>query len=138
MFASVMFALDGSIDADAARLVALGAWDEERQHAIAIFGLDAVGIDLDRHREGAIERSGRPLTPMQAYLLGIREGLLAGDTDGVVLGLDLQVGFVDIPASSMMATRFSPCWKTLMGGNAPVPVVAPRNQSLSRRDSSAL
>ena len=33
-----------------------------------------------------------------------------------------------------MATRLSPCWKTLMGGKAPVPAVAPRSQSLSRRD----
>ena len=31
-----------------------------------------------------------------------------------------------------LATRLSPCWKTLMGGNAPVPAVAPLSQSLHR------
>ena len=33
------------------------------------------------------------------------------------------------PGTSRMATRLSPCWKTLIGGNAPVPAVPPRNQS---------
>src|ERR1043166_6904171 len=64
MFASVIIlCLDGSVDADAAGLVAFGPRDEERKNAIAIFGLDAVGIDLDRHGQGAIEGSGQPLTP---------------------------------------------------------------------------
>ena len=69
--------------------------DEERENAIAVFGLDALGIDLDRHGQRAIEGSRQPLTAMQAYLLGIGDVLLAGDADRLVLGLDLKVGFID-------------------------------------------
>ena len=32
-----------------ARLVAFGPWDEKGQYAIAVLGLDAVGVDLNRY-----------------------------------------------------------------------------------------
>src|SRR5262245_29974084 len=39
-----------SVDGNAARLVGLGPRDEEREDAVAVLGLDGVGIDLHRHR----------------------------------------------------------------------------------------
>ena len=54
-----------------------------------------LGIDLHRHGQGAIERSGQPLAAVEAHLLRIGKLLLPGNADGVVLGLDFQVGLVD-------------------------------------------
>ena len=83
------------VDGDQARLVALGAGDQERKNAIAVLGLDGFGIDLHRHGQGAIERPEQPFAAMQAYLFRISKLLLPGNADGVVLGLDFEVGLVD-------------------------------------------
>jgi hypothetical protein len=77
MFASSYSLVDALVDADAAWLVALGPGDKERQNTIAVLGLDALSIDLDRHGQGPIEGSGQPLTPVQAYLFGVSNVLLA-------------------------------------------------------------
>src|SRR5689334_15224109 len=81
-----------SVDRDAARLVALGARQVERQQAVAILRLDAVGVDLDRERDGAIELAAAALAAMHARLLvGAADPLGAGDAQRGALDLDLEV-----------------------------------------------
>ena len=55
-----------SVDRDVARLVVLSARQVERQNAIAAFGLDLVGVDVDRQRHCAVELSAPALAPMNA------------------------------------------------------------------------
>src|SRR5688572_25185761 len=47
-----------SIDGNGARLVAFRSRNQQRQHAVAILGLDGVGIDLHGNGERAVETSG--------------------------------------------------------------------------------
>jgi len=42
----------------------LGARQQERQYAIAAFGLYAFGVDLERETECAIEATAQPLASM--------------------------------------------------------------------------
>src|ERR1700747_3843057 len=79
-----------SLEFDAARLVALGSRQEQREEPIAIFRLDAIRIDLEGGGERAIEVARHALAPMDAHVVRIIDALLAGDADGVGLGLDLQ------------------------------------------------
>jgi hypothetical protein len=84
-----------SLEFDAARLVALGSRQEQREEPIAIFRLDAIRIDLDGEGERAIEFAGDALAPMDAHVVRIIHALFAGDADGIGLGLDLQFVLID-------------------------------------------
>ena len=57
---------------------------------------------------------------MNARILVEADGFPARDPDGLVLHLDLDVRLAD-PGSSAIATKSSPCWKMLIGGNCPCP-----------------
>src|SRR6201994_4045675 len=76
-------------------LVALSAWQEQSQDAIAAFGLDAIWIDLHRQCHGSIEATGQTLATVQAGLLGIAHRLGAGQANGVALHPDRQVRLLD-------------------------------------------
>jgi hypothetical protein len=84
-----------SAHGDRPRLVAFGAGEIERENAVAVFRLDAVGVDLDRDRDGAVELPGRPLAPVQARLVAVLDGLGSSDTDRPALDLDLQIRLPD-------------------------------------------
>src|SRR5690349_19103170 len=83
------------IDEDRAWLVSLRTRNEECQYAVAVFGLDALSIDLHRHRERPVERSDEALSPVDTDSIRVGDALLAGNTDGVVLGLNFEVSLVD-------------------------------------------
>ena len=55
-------------------LSALGKRD--RQHAVVEFGLDPIGIDLDRQPQHARERADGPLAPMVGDPLWVASGRL--------------------------------------------------------------
>ena len=78
-----MFPQRGLFDRDGTRLIALCARDEQGKHAVAIFRFDAIGVDRNGKRQRAIEITRDPLAPMDADILGIIDGLLAADADGV-------------------------------------------------------
>src|ERR1051326_4763079 len=82
-----------SADRNRFRFVALGARQVERKYAVAAFGADAFGIDLDRHGNGPVEVAGHAFAPVQAGPLAILYGFGAGDADRVALDLYLQVFF---------------------------------------------
>jgi hypothetical protein len=63
-------------DLDRAGFLPLSPRQQQRQHAILVFCLDAIGIELNRQRQGAIELAGDTLTPVDAAF-GINGGLLA-------------------------------------------------------------
>src|SRR5205814_1755649 len=84
-----------SLDLDAVRLVALGSGQEQGEQAVAVLGLDAIRIDLDRQRQRPIELAGDAFPAMHAHAVGVVDALPARDADGVGLGLDLQVVLVD-------------------------------------------
>ena len=81
--------------ADGPRRVALGPWQEQSKHAVTIFGLDVVGIDLNGERDRPIELTFHPLPAVEAHPLRISDGFSARNSDSVILGLDLQIVFVD-------------------------------------------
>src|SRR5687768_9700187 len=82
-------------DLDAAWLLALRPGNRQRQNAIAIVGTDRFRVDRDGQREGPIEASGRALATVNARGCLKADLLLAGDADGALLGLDLEVDLVD-------------------------------------------
>src|SRR6185437_3980446 len=51
-------------------------------------------VDLHGNDQGAVENPRKTLPPMEAHLLRTVDRLPTGDTDGVFLGLDIQVFFV--------------------------------------------
>jgi hypothetical protein len=67
----------------------------ERQDPVAVFGPDPVRVDFDREGHRAIETPGQPLAAMEADLLVVFDGFGAGQADGPVLDLDLQVCLLD-------------------------------------------
>src|ERR1700722_18591063 len=76
-----------SCDLDRLRLVALGARQEQSQDAVAVFGLDAVRVDLDGHCHGPVEATGASLAAMQRRLLRIANRSFARQSDGAALHL---------------------------------------------------
>jgi hypothetical protein len=90
------------------RLVALGPGQEQGEKAIPILGLDAIWIDFDRQRQRAVEFAGDTFPSMHAGFVGVANVLLAGNADGICLGLDLQIVLVDA-GNSMIARMSSPC-----------------------------
>src|SRR5580704_12645680 len=76
---------------DRFRLLALGAGQEQSQDPVAIFGLDAVRIDLDRHGHGTVEPAREPLTAMHRGLLRIGDRLDAGEAQRAALHLHVEV-----------------------------------------------
>jgi hypothetical protein len=55
------------------------------------FGLDAIAVDLHRNRQTPIEYSPPALAPMHAHAFRIGDLFPAGDPDGVILGLDIEI-----------------------------------------------
>lgn len=55
-----------SFDLDASRLIALGARQKKRKHAVPILRLDAVGIEFDGDRYRSVELSEIALASMEA------------------------------------------------------------------------
>src|SRR5579863_3153386 len=86
----VLACADISRHLDRLRLVALGSRQEQSQYAIAVFGLDAVGIDLNRHRHGPIKPPGKPLPAMQRRLFRVADRLLARQSDGAAFHLHIE------------------------------------------------
>src|ERR1700760_159282 len=76
-------------------LVALSAWEEQSQDAIAAFGLDAIRVDLHRQCHGSVEATGQSLATVQGGLLGIAHRLGAGQANRVALHLNRQVRLLD-------------------------------------------
>ena len=60
---------NGSGDFDRARLFQFRARYEEREHAIAVLGANAVRIDLDRDGDRAVEYAADAFPPMDAGVL---------------------------------------------------------------------
>src|ERR1043166_9017524 len=83
------------LDLDRARLLALRAWNEQREYAVAVFRLDAIRLNLDWDGEGAIEDARHALAPVHARAFAVVDRLPTRDADGVFLRLHLQIGFVD-------------------------------------------
>src|ERR1700722_3638977 len=79
---------------DRLRLVALGARQEQSQDAVAVFGLDAVRVDLDGHCHGPVEATGESLAAMQRRLLRVGDRSFAGQSDGAALHLQVEVGLL--------------------------------------------
>jgi hypothetical protein len=80
---------------DRTRLVAFGARQMERQDAVAAFGLDLVGVNVDRKRYSAVEAPGRPLAAVRRHLVAVLDALAAGDAQRVALDLDIEIRFAD-------------------------------------------
>src|SRR5579883_844396 len=76
---------------DGPGLVVLGARQEQGEDAVAILGLHALGIDLHRQGNRAVEAAGRALGAMEAALLAVIDRLGARDTDGPSPDLDVQI-----------------------------------------------
>src|SRR5574337_471433 len=76
---------------DRSGLVTLGARQEEREDSIAVLRLDAVGVDLDRHRHRAIEPPREPLAAMHRGLLGIGYRFHPGEPQGAALHLHDEI-----------------------------------------------
>src|ERR1700722_11985267 len=86
-----MFSTDGY----GPRLVALGPREVQGQDAVAIFRLDAVGLQIHRKRNRAVELACNAFAAMHADALRISYRLLTGDADRAFLGFDLQAALVD-------------------------------------------
>src|ERR1700740_601783 len=84
-----------SADGDCSCLVALGPWQEQCQNALAIFRLDALGLQPDWKGNRAVELPGDAFAAVHADAVRVGYRLLSRDTDCVFLGLDLQTALVD-------------------------------------------
>src|SRR5580704_1139776 len=82
-------------DLDCSGFVAFRPRYEKSENAVAIFGLNHIGVDLDRHRKRAIEDPEDAFAPVDARRLVIGDGLATRDADRVLLRLDVQVLLVD-------------------------------------------
>jgi len=78
-----------------AGLVGFGPWDEKGEDAVAVLGLDPIGVDLHWHRQGAVKRAREAFAPMEANTVRVCERLLSRDSDRPVLDLDFQITLVD-------------------------------------------
>jgi hypothetical protein len=84
-----------SVDRNRPRLIALDARQIQSEDPIRVLGLDAAWIEPDRKRQGAIEFANDAFTSMHAHTVGEDDDFLARNTNGVLLGLDLQIVLVD-------------------------------------------
>src|ERR1700722_16890650 len=75
-------------------LVALGARQKQSEDAVAIFGLNAFGINLHGHCHRPVEATGEWLAAMQSRLLRITNRSFAGQSDGAALHLHVEVGLL--------------------------------------------
>src|SRR3954471_22820841 len=80
---------------DRARLVALPAWQVQRQDAIAVFRLDIVGIDIDRQRHSAVEPSRKALAAAHRRFVAVLDTLAPRNPQRVALDFDVEVRFTD-------------------------------------------
>ena len=78
-------------DLDGPGLIALGPRNEQRQHAVPVFSLQAFRVDLHREGNRAVEGARRPFPTMNARILAEADGFPARDPDGLVLHLNLDV-----------------------------------------------
>src|SRR5271165_1068189 len=100
---------------DRLRLVALGARQEQSQDAVAVFGLDAIRVDLDGHCHRPVEPAGKTLAAMQRRLLRIADRSFAGQSDGAALHLHIEVGLLH-PRQLGNNDEGVSLWNTLSGG----------------------
>jgi hypothetical protein len=68
---------------------------DRARECVAVFGLNIVGVDLDRHGDCAVEIAGQSFAAVQAGFSAILDRLAAGDADRVALHLDLEIRFAD-------------------------------------------
>src|ERR1700749_3867058 len=76
---------------DRLRLVAFGPPQKQSEDSLTVFGLDAVGIDLDRHRHRPVEPAGQALAAMQRRLLRIADCFPAGQSNGAAFHLHVEI-----------------------------------------------
>jgi hypothetical protein len=69
----------------------LRARQEYRQHAVAILGLDFVGIDLDRQVQRSTEAADGSFTAVKTDPVTVRDCFGAGYLDCPALDLDIQL-----------------------------------------------
>jgi hypothetical protein len=86
-----MFSADGY----GPRLVALGPREVQVQDAVAIFRLDAVGLQIHRQRDRAVEFACNAFSTMHADAVGVGYRFLTGDAYRVFLRFDLQTVLVN-------------------------------------------
>jgi hypothetical protein len=98
-------------------LVALGARQEQCQDAVVVFGLHAVGIDLDRQCHSAVESTRQALAPMHARFLRVVHRLRPGQPDRVAFHLHLEVRLLDAGKfGDDVEVKSSPLRNTFTGG----------------------
>jgi hypothetical protein len=83
------------LDLNGSRLRALDLRNEQCKHAVAIFRLDAIRIDLNGKGQGTIEFAPYALTSVQTGTLFVVDNFLTPDANGVLLRLDLQIILAD-------------------------------------------
>lgn len=82
-----------SADLDGLRFLALSAWPEERDDAVAILSLDAFGVDFNRQGHSTIEPAREPFAAVRGGLLRERDRFMARKPQGSALDLQVEVGF---------------------------------------------
>src|SRR5437016_6171199 len=89
MFTMALLDLDGS------RLLALSLRNEQCKHAVAIFRLDAIRVDLNGKGQRTVEFARDALTSVHTGTLFIADNFLTPDADDVLLRLYLQIILAD-------------------------------------------
>ena len=122
-----------SLDLYGPRLVAFGPGDKEREHAIVVFGSDAVRIDLNWHRNRPVKSARYALSPVHAGALFGIDGLIARNPDRVLLSLYFEV----LPVNSRQfddGDEVVPLLENVDWGIASIPAVhSPSNRFLDAR-----
>src|SRR6185312_106185 len=76
---------------DRTRLVAFGARKIEGENAVAAFGLDLVGVYIDRQGHGAVETPDSPFAAVHRGFVAVIDTLAAGDAQRVALDPDVEI-----------------------------------------------
>jgi hypothetical protein len=67
----------------------------EREYPVTTLRFDLIGVDLDRHRNRAVEAAGEPFAAMQCCVIAVFDRLAASDADRATFDLNLKVGLAD-------------------------------------------